>query len=308
MKIERFGRYLLVGFAIAMVSFIKPAYSDQAASPAPPDATASSPQGDAKAAKDALDKLATLYSGAQDLTYTSTIVVYGPVPEDPKAEQQTVTLLVKGAAEKPNKFSIKGNSKNKLTEFIYSDWNSAYKFDPVVGYYVKLNPPDNGADLPPLHKPGIQAAMEYATSFAARMFFADQPYDISEATTFANGDVQYSSQDQKIGTEQVTTITEVMKEDNGSIDTYKVSLDHVTGLPRRVSEEIATNGKTTSIFTEDYNSIHVGSAPDDIGTYAWLPPALMVIGYTPPDQQTNKNQSGGQPANTQQSNTQQSNE
>jgi hypothetical protein len=303
MTLDKLGRYLLVSFSAALALMVIPAYSDQ---PAPDNSLPSSPA-DTKTAKDALDKLATLYQNANDLGYTSTIIVYGPVPENPSAQQQSVTLLVNGSVEKPNKFSVKGNSNKKLTEFLFCDGTSAYKYDPLVGYYVKFNPPDSGADLPMLHKPGIQAAMEYATSFAARMFFADQPYDVSEATTVANNDVQYNTQDQKIGTQQVTMITEVMKEDNGSIDTYKVAIDKATGLPRQVSESITTNGNTAPVFKEDYDSIRVGSAPTDLGVFTWQPPAMMVMGYTPPGQQSANQQSANQQSNDQQTNNQQSN-
>lgn len=290
MKLNQYGSYLLAVFAATFAFAAMPAYADQ---PAPDNSMPSSPA-DTKTAKDALSKLASLYQSANDLGYTSTITVYGPPPEDPTAQQKSVTILVTGSAEKPNKFSVKGTTNKKLNAFVFSDGSTAYKFDPVIGYYVKLNAPSDGADLPPLHKPGLQAAMEYATSFAARMFFDDQPYDISEATTVANADVEYSAKDQKIGTQQVTTITETMKGDNGTIDSYAVSLDKLTGLPRRVSETITTGGKATPIFTEDYDSIHVGSTPDDLGAFNWQPPAMMVMGYTPIDQQSDSKNSSGQ--------------
>jgi len=273
----RRARILVFVLAVLASFTLAPCHRVLADDASPPSVQSS----DTKAAKDLLAKLADIYQKASDLDYKSTLVVNGPLNDSGKPSQ-SVTLLVTGAAEKPNKFSVKAFDKKKLTEFFFSDGTTTYQFDPVTAYYEKMPQPQNGLDLPAVHTTGLMNAADYATSFAAKMFFEDNPYDLSYAATDADTDVQFSLKDMKIGGQAVTQITEVLKDDKGSTTTLVVALDKVTTLPRRVSEDVTTGGQTRTVFTEDYDSIHIGSEPSDAGTYIWNPPAGMVMNWTPP--------------------------
>ncbi|HEX5323341.1 MAG TPA: hypothetical protein VFW40_06105 [Capsulimonadaceae bacterium] len=266
----------------ALLTFVAPSLSIAPAHAQAPEATPAPMTANTKAAKDVLAKLADTYQKATDMDYKSTIVVNGPPTDDGKPGK-TETLIVTGAAEKPNKFSVKAfGEKKKLAEFFYSDGNNAYQFDPLAGYYEQLPAPGNGLDIPQIHKTGLLSAADYATEFAAKMFFEDNPYDLSYAATDADTDAQFSMADVKIGSQTFTQITQSITDEKGTLITLRVSLDKTTNLPRRVSEDLTAGGLTRTVFTEDFDSIHVGTAAADLGTYNWQPPAGQVMTWTPP--------------------------
>lgn len=239
----------------------------------------------AQAAKDALARLADAYQKANDLTYSSTLVVYAPPDPDVKTTPSE-TLMVTGAAEKPDKFSIKaypaGDAvSKKLAEFIYSDGTNAYEYDPVTGFYDQVAAPTDGLDIAQIHTSGMMEAADFATEFAGRAFFEDEPYDLGDAATVAS-DVQYASQETAIANEPVLAITETYTNEHGVTTTLNVTLDKATGLPRRVSEEITKDAQTNTVFKEDFDTIKLSSTAADLGTYAWQPPAGTVMNWSPP--------------------------
>lgn len=265
-----------------MAAAVIPAWADDTATAPAPGPTASG----AQAGKDALAKLANAYQKANDLTYSSTLVVYAPPDPDAKTPQSE-TLAVTGAAEKPNKFSIRAypasesGPKKKLAEFIYADGTNAYEFDSGSGFYEQVGAPSDGLDIPQIHTTGLLEAADFATEFAGRAFFEDQPYDLADAATVAS-DVQYASQDKMIANEPVLAITETLTDEHGVTTTLYVTLDKATGLPRRVSEDITKNAQTNTVFKEDFDSIKISSTASDLGTYDWQPPAGTVMQWTPP--------------------------
>lgn len=255
---------------------------DQSPAPPPPPAAADS---GAQGAKDALAKLADIYAKANDLTYKSNLVVYGPPNPDGKPAQSE-TLFVSGAVEKPSSFSVKayranGTGKQKPAEFFYGNGTNTYVFDTQTGLYDQVPTSTDGLDIPDLHTTGIAEVADYATQYAGKMFFDEQPYDLSEAATVAT-DVQFSSRDQTIVNQPVLAITETYTDEHGVTTTLYVSLDKVTDLPRRVRQDRTANGQTNTVFQEDFTNIHVGSTPDDLGTFMWTPPNGTVVTWTPP--------------------------